>query len=160
MRVHACRHCGDVFPSYPDLRQHLDSHLQPPNVCPTCKRSCTRTADLRRHSSRCRPKPFACDVCRSSFTRKRDLDRHTNTVRCGAWIPRKLTEGPTRPLVNMGDTSPSEYYFLPKETLKDISYNVIFDNGGIGYDLLPTPMKLEYEIHISTHAPQYWPTRL
>ena len=84
MRVHACRHCGDVFPSYPDLRQHLDSHLQPPNVCPTCKRSFTRTADLRRHSSRCRPKPFVCDVCRSSFTRKRDLDRHTNTVRCGA----------------------------------------------------------------------------
>ena len=63
-----------------------------------------------------------------------------------------MTEGPTRPLVNMGDTSPSEYYFLPKETLKDISYNVIFDNGGIGYDLLPTPMKLEYEIHIYNHT--------
>ena len=83
MRVHACRHCGDVFPSYPDLRQHLDSHLQPPNVCPTCKRSFTRTADLRRHSSRCRPKPFACDVCHSGFGRKRDLDHHKRTVRCG-----------------------------------------------------------------------------
>ena len=83
MRVHACRHCGDVFPSYPDLRQHLDSHLQPPNVCPTCKRSFTRTADLRRHSSRCTPKPFVCDVCRSGFGRKRDLDHHKRTVRCG-----------------------------------------------------------------------------
>ena len=83
MRVHACRHCGDVFPSYPDLRQHLDSHLQPPNVCPTCKRSFTRTADLGRHSSRCRPKPFVCDVCHSSFGRKDNLDHHKRTVRCG-----------------------------------------------------------------------------
>ena len=53
------------------------------NVCPTCKRSFTRTADLRRHSSRCRPKPFACDVCHSGFGRKRDLDHHKRTVRCG-----------------------------------------------------------------------------
>ena len=83
MRVHACRHCGDVFPSYAELRQHLNSHLQPPNVCPTCKRSFTRTADLRRHSSRCRPKPFVCDVCRSSFGRKWDLDHHERTVQCG-----------------------------------------------------------------------------
>ena len=52
----------------------------------------------------------------------------------------------------MGDYSPSEYYSLPKETLTDISYNVIFDNGGIGYDQLPTPMKLEYEIHIYNHT--------
>ena len=68
------------------------------------------------------------------------------------WIPRKMTEGPTRPLVNMGDTSPSEYYFLPKETLKDISYNVIFDNGGIGYDLLPTPLQKLYCNHIYNHT--------
>ena len=83
MRVHACRHCGDVFQSYPDLRQHLDRHLQPPNVCPTCGRGFTRRDHLRRHSSRCRPKPFACDVCHSSFGRKRDLDHHKRTVRCG-----------------------------------------------------------------------------
>ena len=83
MRVHACRHCGDVFPSYPDLRQHLDSHLQPPNVCPTCKRTFTRRDNLVRHSSRCRSKPFACDVCHSGFGRKRDLDHHKRTVRCG-----------------------------------------------------------------------------
>ena len=82
MRVHACRHCGDVFPSYPELRQHLNKHASG-NVCPTCKRSFTRTADLRRHSSRCRPKPFACDVCHSGFGRKRDLDHHKRTVRCG-----------------------------------------------------------------------------
>ena len=82
MRVHACRHCGDVFPSYAELRQHLNKHASG-NVCPTCKRSFTRTADLRRHSSRCRPKPFVCDVCRSSFGRKWDLDHHERTVQCG-----------------------------------------------------------------------------
>ena len=85
MRVHACRHCGEVFPSYPDLRQHLDSHVQPPigHICTTCKKSFTRREYLLKHSSRCRPKPFVCTVCDSSFTRERDLDRHKRTVQCG-----------------------------------------------------------------------------
>ena len=85
MRVHTCRHCGEVFPSYPDLRQHLDSHVQPPigHICTTCKKSFTRREYLLKHSSRCRPKPFACDVCRRSFTRERNLDRHQRTVQCG-----------------------------------------------------------------------------
>ena len=82
MRIHACRHCGDVFPSYPELRQHLNKHASG-NVCPTCKRTFTRRDHLVRHSSRCRPKPFACDVCHSGFGRKRDLDHHKRTVRCG-----------------------------------------------------------------------------
>ena len=82
MRVHACRHCGDVFPSYPELRQHLNKHASG-NVCPTCKRTFTRRDHLVRHSNRCRPNPFACDVCHSGFGRKRDLDHHKRTVRCG-----------------------------------------------------------------------------
>ena len=82
MRVHACRHCGKQCKTYPDLRQHLNKHASG-NVCPTCKRSFTRTADLRRHSSRCRPKPFVCDVCHSSFGRKDNFDHHKRTVRCG-----------------------------------------------------------------------------
>ena len=85
MRVHACRHCGEVFPSYPDLRQHLDSHVQPPigHICTTCKKSFTRREYLLKHSSRCRPKPFVCTVCDSSFGRKDNLDRHVKTVKCG-----------------------------------------------------------------------------
>ena len=82
MRVYACRHCGKQCKTYPDLRQHLNKHASG-NVCPTCKRSFTRTADLRRHSSRCRPKPFVYDVCHSSFGRKDNLDHHKRTVRCG-----------------------------------------------------------------------------
>ena len=83
MRVHTCRHCGEVFPSYPDLRQHLDSHVQPPigHIC-TCKKSFTRREYLLKHSSRCRPKSFACDVCHSLFGRKDNLDRHKRTVKC------------------------------------------------------------------------------
>ena len=86
MRVHTCRHCGEVFPSYPDLRQHLDSHVQPPigHTCTTCKKSFTRREYLLKHSSRCRPKPFACDVCHSLFERKDNLDRHKRTVQCGS----------------------------------------------------------------------------
>ena len=83
MRVHACRHCGEVFPSYSDLRQHLDSHASG-HKCATCGRAFTRRTDLARHTrTRCRPKPFACDVCNSSFGRKQDLDRHKRTVQCG-----------------------------------------------------------------------------
>ena len=83
MRVHACRHCGEVFPSYSDLRQHLDSHASG-HKCATCGRAFTRRDHLQRHASRCRPKPFACDVCNSSFGRKQDLDRHKRAVQCGS----------------------------------------------------------------------------
>ena len=82
MRVHACRHCGEVFPSYSDLRQHLDSHVSG-HKCATCGRAFTRREYLLKHSSRCRPKPFTCDVCHSGFTRKWDLDQHKRTVQCG-----------------------------------------------------------------------------
>ena len=82
MRVHACRHCGEVFPSYSDLRQHLDSHVSG-HKCATCGRVFTRREYLLKHSSRCRPKPFTCDVCHSGFTRKWDLDQHKRTVQCG-----------------------------------------------------------------------------
>ena len=83
MRVHACRHCGEVFPSYSDLRQHLDSHASG-HKCATCGRAFTRRANLQRHASGCRPKPFTCDVCHSGFTRKDNLDQHKRTVQCGS----------------------------------------------------------------------------
>ena len=83
MRVHACRHCGEVFPSYSDLRQHLDSHASG-HKCATCGRAFTRRFTLRRHANRCRPKPFTCDVCHSGFTRKWGLDQHKRTVQCGS----------------------------------------------------------------------------
>ena len=83
MRVHACRHCGEVFPYYSDLRQHLDSHASG-HKCATCGRAFTRRDHLQRHASRSRPKPFVCTVCDSSFGRKQELDRHKRTVQCGS----------------------------------------------------------------------------
>ena len=94
MRVHACRHCGEVFPSYSDLRQHLDSHASG-HKCATCGRAFTRRFTLQRHASGCRPKPFTCDVCHSSFGRKWNLDQHKRTVQCGG-PPQPVGPAPKR----------------------------------------------------------------
>ena len=96
MRVHTCRHCGEVFPSYPDLRQHLDSHVQPPvgHLCTTCNKSFTRREYLLKHSTRCTPKAYVCNVCHSSFRRRRELVTHEKTVRCGG--PKKPESAPKR----------------------------------------------------------------
>ena len=95
MRVHTCRHCGEVFPSYPDLRQHLDSHLLPPvgHTCTTCKKSFTRREYLLKHSARRTPQAYVCNVCHSSFGR-RDIVTHERTIRCGG--PKKTESAPNR----------------------------------------------------------------
>ena len=64
------------------------------------------------------------------------------------WITRKMSEGPTRPLVNLGARKPSQYYRLPTMTLQDIAMNAIFDNYGCGYDSLPPPLQRLYYDHI------------
>ena len=96
MRVHTCCHCGEVFPSYPDLRQHLDSQLQPSvgHICTTCTKSFTSRAYLLKHSARCAPQAHVCNVCHSSFGRKGDLARHERTIRCGG--PKKPESAPKR----------------------------------------------------------------
>ena len=96
MRLHTYRHCGEVFPSYPDLRQHLDSHLQPPvgHICTTCNKSFTRREHLLKHSARCAPQAYVCNVCHSSFGRIWDLARHQRTIRCGG--PKEPETAPKR----------------------------------------------------------------
>ena len=84
MSVHTCRHSGEVFPSYPDLRQHLDSHLLPHigHMCTTCP--FTRREYLIKNSARCTPQTYVCNVgCHSSFGRRRDLATHDRPIRCG-----------------------------------------------------------------------------
>ena len=64
----------------------------------------------------------------------------------------KLTEGPTRPLVNINTQkqSPSQYYRLPSDTLQERALNAIFNNKGHGFNRLPTAIKqnLMYNGHI------------
>ena len=64
------------------------------------------------------------------------------------WIPRKMSEGPTRPLVNLGARKPSQYYLLRSETLQDIAMNAMFNNYGCGHDDLPPPLQRMYHDHI------------
>ena len=52
----------------------------------------------------------------------------------------------------MDDLSVSEYYKLPKITLKNILFNRMVDNGGIGYTALSPDLKLEYEYHIYSYG--------
>ena len=47
------------------------------------------------------------------------------------WIPRKMTEGQTRPLMNMTNETPSQYYKLSTMTLQDHAMNAMFDNGDV-----------------------------
>ena len=64
------------------------------------------------------------------------------------WITRKMSEGPTRPLVYMKGKTPSEYYLLRSETLQDIAMNAMFNNYGCGHDDLPPPLQRMYHNHI------------
>ena len=139
MRVHTCRHCGEVFPSYPDLRQHLDSHVQPPigHICTTCKKSFTRRDHLQRHASRCRPKPFTCDVCRSSFGRKWDLDHHKRTVQCGS--PPQPGPAPKRQKVTHLHEDPvTPHQLNPLTTTSRATYKMPFvTTGGVYAHMWP-----------------------
>ena len=67
------------------------------------------------------------------------------------WVPRKTTEGPRRPVVNCDawEETLSQYLLLKKQTLFHLACNALYDNDGVGYDQLPTPLKIRYEKHIN-----------
>ena len=154
MRVHACRHCGEVFPSYPDLRQHLDSHVQPPigHICTTCGRAFTRRDHLQRHASRCRPKPFVCATCNSSFGRKQELDCHVKTVKCGG-PPQPGPSAPKRRRIASLDEDPltppsaGEAYDELSSDLQD----AVRDNwGSIRTHVVTGPVQTRYNHRLTS----------
>ena len=153
MRVHTCRHCGEVFPSYPDLRQHLDSHVQPPigHTCTTCKKSFTRREYLLKHSSRCRPKPFACDVCHSLFGRKDNLDRHKITVQCGS-PPQPEPSAPKRRRIALNEDplSPPPVEQLDDELSSDLQDAVRDNWGSIRTYVAQGPVQTRYNHRLTT----------
>ena len=153
MRVHTCRHCGEVFPSYPDLRQHLDSHVQPPigHTCTTCKKSFTRREYLLKHSSRCRPKPFACGVCHSLFGRKDNLDRHKITVQCGS-PPQPEPSAPKRRRIALNEDplSPPPVEQLDDELSSDLQDAVRDNWGSIRTHVVHGPIQTRYNHRLSS----------
>ena len=153
MRVHTCRHCGEVFPSYPDLRQHLDSHVQPPigHTCTTCKKSFTRCEYLLKHSSRCRPKPFACGVCHSLFGRKDNLDRHKITVQCGS-PPQPEPSAPKRRRIALNEDplSPPPVEQLDDEHSSDLQDAVRDNWGSIRTHVVHGPIQTRYNHRLSS----------
>ena len=153
MRVHTCHHCGEVFPSYPDLRQHLDSHVQPPigHTCTTCKKSFTRREYLLKHSSRCRPKPFACDVCHSLFERKDNLDRHKITVQCGS-PPQPEPSAPKRHRIALNEDplSPPPVEQLDDELSSDLQDAVRDNWGSIRTYVAQGPVQTRYNHRLTT----------
>ena len=153
MRVHTCRHCGEVFPSYPDLRQHLDSHVQPPigHTCATCGRGFTRREYLLKHSSRCRPKPFVCATCNSSFGRKQELDRHVKTVKCG-FPPQPGPSAPKRRRIALNEDplSPPPVEQLDDELSSDLQYAVRDNWGSIRTHVVHGPIQIRYNHRLSS----------
>ena len=153
MRVHTCRHCGEVFPSYPDLRQHLDSHVQPPigHTCTTCKKSFTRREYLLKHSSRFRPKPFVCTVCDSSFGRKDNLDRHKRTVQCGS-PPQPEPSAPKRRRIALNEDplSPPPVEQLDDELSSDLQDAVRDNWGSIRTYVAQGPVQTRYNHRLTT----------
>ena len=153
MRVHTCRHCGEVFPSYPDLRQHLDSHVQPPigHTCTTCKKSFTRREYLLKHSSRCRPKPFVCTVCDSSFGRKDNLDRHKITVQCGS-PPQPGPSAPKRRRIALNEDPlfPPPVEQLDDELSSDLQDAVRDNWGSIRTYVVQGPVQTRYNHRLTT----------
>ena len=153
MRVHTCRHCGEVFPSYPDLRQHLDSHVQPPigHTCATCGRGFTRREYLLKHSSRCRPKPFVCATCNSSFGRKQELDRHVKTVKCG-FPPQPGPSAPKRRRIALNEDPLSP---PPIEQLDDELSSALLDFvrenwGSVRTHVVHGPIQTRYNHRLSS----------
>ena len=153
MRVHTCRHCGEVFPSYPDLRQHLDSHVQPPigHICTTCKKSFTRREYLLKHLSRCRPKPVACDVCHSLFGRKDNIDRHKRTVKCrGPPQPGPSAPKRRRIALNEDPVSPPPVESLDDELSSDLQDAVRENWGSIRTHVVHGPIQTRYNRRLTS----------
>ena len=64
-------------------------------------------------------------------------------------IPKLVTEGPRRPLVNLDgwEETASQYLGLPSDTLFEKTMNAVYDNDGRGYNWMPSQLKRLYAHH-------------
>ena len=111
MWVHSCRHCGDVFERYIDLRRHVESHATPfidqhteIHVCERCGLSFTRRDNLQRHARTtcCLNVKTTYKRCGRAFAARDRLKRHIRRCNDKPPVPklsRPATTTETIPLI-------------------------------------------------------------
>lgn len=80
-RKYPCRMCAEKFPSYWELRKHMNSHFpgmldSKSSFCHLCQKDYTKTGfmnHLRKHTGE---RPFVCELCHKAFSQSSSLSIH------------------------------------------------------------------------------------
>ncbi|XP_012551354.1 zinc finger protein 16 isoform X1 [Bombyx mandarina] len=80
-RKHPCRMCSEKFPSYWELRKHMNNHFpgmldSKSSFCHLCQKDYTKTGfmnHLRKHTGE---RPFVCELCHKAFSQSSSLSIH------------------------------------------------------------------------------------
>lgn len=80
-KKYPCRMCSEKFPSYWELRKHMNSHFpgmldSKSSFCHLCQKDYTKTGfmnHLRKHTGE---RPFVCELCHKAFSQSSSLSIH------------------------------------------------------------------------------------
>ena len=96
MKLHGCRHCGELFETHTSLEEHVRTHA---NACSKCNRVFPRPNRLLAH--KCKVGDYLCESCQRTFSTQTRLDRHKRETACHhSLLPepkrRRVTPSPPR----------------------------------------------------------------